>query len=155
VVLQHNNSALVKTKTPIQINFMKKILVISLFLIIAFTKTTQASGGDVLGSLIMTGGSGTYDVGKYEDTDIAVYIGNIIQYILGFLGVIFLVLLIYSGFLWMTARGESDAVSTSKDILTNAIIGLIIVLMSYVVTSYVISKLASTTTTDKGGFTTQ
>jgi hypothetical protein len=132
----------------------KKFIFILFFLFLINKQTANAVNNTVLQDLSIVGFNAQYQA-KEANTDIAVYVGNIVQYILGFLGVIFLVLLIYSGFLWMTARGESEAVSTSKDILTNAIIGLMIVLMSYVVTSYVVSKLASTTTIDKGGFTTQ
>lgn len=89
----------------------------------------------------------------YSDKSLAWFIGDIIKYILSMLGVIFLVLLVYGGFLWMTARGDSDVVSKSKDIIINAIIGLIIVLMSYAITYYVVGNMANTTMKGSGGFT--
>jgi hypothetical protein len=92
------------------------------------------------------------DTFVFADVNLATYIGTAISYILSMLGVIFLVLLIYGGFLWMTAKGDSEVVSKSKDIIINAMIGLIIVLMSYAITYYVVGKIAGTTMGAKGGF---
>lgn len=66
---------------------------------------------------------------------------NIIAFILSFLGVVFLVLTIYAGFLWMTARGNEAQVSKAKDMLTNAVIGLIIITAAYSITAFVGNQL--------------
>ena len=52
---------------------------------------------------------------------------KIIQTGLGFLGVIFVFLMIYGGFLWMSDQGNEDQVKKAKDLISAAIIGLIIV----------------------------
>ncbi|MFH1565461.1 MAG: hypothetical protein ABIC82_06540 [bacterium] len=72
-------------------------------------------------------------------------IGLVIKYILSFMGVVFLVLLIYGGFIWMLARGASEEVTKSKEIMINAIIGLGIVLGAYLITDWIVSSLASVT----------
>jgi hypothetical protein len=61
-------------------------------------------------------------------------IGTIISAALGLVGVIFLVLMIYGGFLWMTAGGESDRVDDAKKIVRNAVIGLILIFSAYAIT---------------------
>lgn len=63
--------------------------------------------------------------------------GSIIGIVLSFVGVIFLLLMIYAGLNWMTAQGSQEKVGKSKDLMTNAIIGLIIVLAAYAITSFV------------------
>ncbi len=61
-------------------------------------------------------------------------IGIVINVILSFLGIIFLVIVIYAGVLWMTASGNSDQIKKAKNMIQNAIIGLIVVAMAYIIT---------------------
>jgi hypothetical protein len=75
----------------------------------------------------------------------SIIIGTIINDVLIFLGVIFLILTIYGGFLWMTAGGNEETLKKAKKWLVNAVIGLIIVLAAYSITSFVISKIISST----------
>jgi len=68
-------------------------------------------------------------------------VGQIIMTGLSLLGIIFLVLIIYAGYLWMTATGNEEKVSKAKSIMTMAIIGLIIVLSAYAISYFVLSSL--------------
>lgn len=68
-------------------------------------------------------------------------IGSIIQFILSFLGVIFFLLTIYGGFLWMTARGAQDQVGKAKKIIADSIVGLFIVLLAYTISSVVVGAI--------------
>ena len=63
--------------------------------------------------------------------------GKLIGVILSFVGVIFLVLMIYAGVSWMTAAGNEQQVSKAKDLLINSIIGLIIIFAAYAITAFV------------------
>lgn len=72
-------------------------------------------------------------------------IGRIIKIVLGILGVILVVIVVYAGFLWMTAGGEADQVKKAKDWMTNAVVGLIIILSAYAITDFVITKLITAT----------
>ncbi len=76
-----------------------------------------------------------------------VVIGKIINIALGLLGVIFLCLIVYAGYLWMTASGNDDQLKKAKGILTNSIIGLIIVLMAYIISAFVIKHIIDATST--------
>lgn len=76
-----------------------------------------------------------------RETDIVVLIGVIIQSALTLLGVVFLVLMVYGGYLWMTDRGNEDQVKRSKALISAAIIGLGIVVSAYAISYFVISKL--------------
>lgn len=82
------------------------------------------------------------DIGQLPNQDIPTAIGKIIGAGLSFIGVIFLILMIYGGFLWMFARGNDQSVSKAKELITAAIIGLIIVMSAYAITSYVGSVLS-------------
>jgi len=71
----------------------------------------------------------------------AAVIGAIVSIILSFLGVIFVILIIYSGFLWMTAGGNEIKVMKAKKIIVNAVIGVFIVLASYSITFFVLQAI--------------
>jgi hypothetical protein len=66
---------------------------------------------------------------------------NIISLILSFLGVIFLAITIYAGFLWMTAQGNDTQIKKAKDLLINAIVGLIIITAAYSLTAFIGNQL--------------
>jgi cbb3-type cytochrome oxidase subunit 3 len=62
------------------------------------------------------------------------FYGNIIGFLLGFLGVAFLGYMIYAGYTWMLARGNQQEVDNAKRMIEQAIVGLVIVLAAYVIT---------------------
>ena len=72
-------------------------------------------------------------------------IAYIIEFILSFLGVIFIILTIYAGFLWMTSAGNEEKISQAKKIMISAVIGLAIVFSAYALTYFVIDKLLEAT----------
>lgn len=67
-------------------------------------------------------------------------IGKLISYILAFVGVFFLLLMIYGGYIWMIARGNEQEVEKAKNTIIAAIIGLVIILLAYAIT-YMISSI--------------
>src|SRR5690606_23973729 len=58
---------------------------------------------------------------------------TIINYFLGFLGIITLALIIYGGFMYVTAGVNEAGADTGKKILTYAAIGIIVILLSFVI----------------------
>lgn len=81
--------------------------------------------------------------GLISKVPLATMIGQIIYVILGFLGVIFIILLIYGGFMRMTAQGDPGKVKTSMAIITSAVIGVIIILSSYIITAFVLGQISA------------
>lgn len=51
-----------------------------------------------------------------------------------FLGITFLGLMLYAGFIWMTARGNEQEVGKAKNIIIYAVIGLTVILAAYAIT---------------------
>jgi len=78
-------------------------------------------------------------------TDPRIIVGRIINITLLFLGVIAVGLIIYAGFLWMTSGGNDDKIEQAKAILKNAVIGLVIVLSSWGIASFILSRLMQST----------
>ncbi len=70
-------------------------------------------------------------------TDLAVVIGKVLGFVLGFTGTVFFILVLYAGFTWMTAGGNSETVTKAQGILKDAIIGLVIVLSAYAITKFI------------------
>jgi hypothetical protein len=60
----------------------------------------------------------------------------IIRILLTLLGTVFLAMTIYAGYLWMTAGGNEEQVTKSKKLLSQSIIGLIIVFSAYSITIF-------------------
>ncbi len=68
-------------------------------------------------------------------------VAKIVRAVLGFLGVIFLALIIYGGFVWMLARGNEQEYERAKKILSYAVVGIIIVVSAYAISYYVVVRL--------------
>lgn len=96
----------------------------------------------IVGQLGNTGVAAGYSANFTPLPDL---IGKIIYIILSFLGIIFVVLTVYAGFLWMTAGGNEETVKKAKKWLENAVIGIVIILAAYAITSFVISQIINAT----------
>jgi len=76
-----------------------------------------------------------------DDNFLSTKLGTIIGIVLSFVGVIFLILMIFAGLTWMTAQGSQEKVGKAKDLMINAVIGLIIVMAAYAITAFVGDRL--------------
>ena len=65
------------------------------------------------------------------------FVGGLINSLIGLMGTLFLALIIYGGFLWMTAAGNEDRVKKAKSVITAAITGVIITFAAYAITRFV------------------
>ena len=86
--------------------------------------------------------SGEQGAGYGQARDPRVVAAYIIQILLSLLGTLFLVYLVYAGFLIATSRGEQDQIDKGKKTLRTAIIGIIIVLSAYSLT-LLVARIAS------------
>ncbi len=71
---------------------------------------------------------------------------QIINISLGFLGILCVSLLVYAGFLWMTALGDEAKIEKAKKTIWAAVIGLIIILSSWAITRFVLESSYNATT---------
>ncbi|MFA6424319.1 MAG: hypothetical protein WCV83_03370 [Candidatus Magasanikbacteria bacterium] len=108
--------------------------------------SAQTIGGDIGKQLAATQkGAG------FEDArDPREIVAQIIRIVLGLLGTIFFVLTIYAGFLWMTAAGNEEQATKAKTLLTQAVIGLVIILTAYSITYFVLRLALGQPGTDWG-----
>jgi len=82
-----------------------------------------------------------------NETTLAETVGKVIGVALSLIGTIFTVLILYAGFLWMTAGGETDKIDKAKNILKSSVIGLLITLAAYSISNFVVTKVVETTLT--------
>jgi hypothetical protein len=73
---------------------------------------------------------------KLSQEDPRVIAARIINVALGVIGIILVTLIIYAGFLYMTSSGEAEKTSRAKKIIMDAVIGLVIILSAWAITSY-------------------
>jgi len=107
-------------------------------------------GGEAMA--LDTGLDATADAAQLPTSDnLATIIGQIIYAILGFLGIVFILLLIYGGFLRMTAQGDPGKIKTSYGIITSAVIGVVIILASYTITAFIIGQVEGSVGNGGGG----
>ena len=75
--------------------------------------------------------------GSLGSADLRATVISIISWALGLLALIAVVLVIYGGFVWMTAAGNEENVEKAKKIISAAVIGLIIILLAWAIVSFV------------------
>ena len=80
------------------------------------------------------------------NVDIRLTIAKIIRVAMGFLGVIFLGIILFGGYEWMTAGGNDEKVSQAKKRIYTGVIGLAVILSSYAISYFVIMSLTAATT---------
>jgi hypothetical protein len=127
---------------------MKKTLIglfIFMFAVGLFASAVPvfAIGEDVAGEIrrqAETVGSVGFDETGEQGNLLTTRIASIIKIVLGLVGVIVVVIIVYAGFLWMTAGGNSDQVGKAKDWMINAFIGLAITLSAYAITDFVVER---------------
>jgi len=89
-----------------------------------------------------------YGQSDVDESSLAETIAGIIKVVLSVLGLIFIILIIYAGFLWMTSAGNEDKIKQAKGIIVSSIIGVAIVLAAYMITVFVIDNLLQATGAD-------
>ena len=65
---------------------------------------------------------------------------SIVQWALGFLGLVAVIMILIGGFQWMTAGGNEEKVASAKKIISAAVIGLIIVLLAWAIVIFVVTQ---------------
>ncbi len=85
--------------------------------------------------------AGQPDIDLKTNNSTAVIVGKIIKEVTAVLGIIFLILILYAGYTWLTAGGSSEDVHSALTTIKWAIIGAIVVFGAYAITSYVVSNM--------------
>jgi PKD repeat protein len=79
-----------------------------------------------------------YDESLTEATDIKTFAKNITNFALGFLGLIAVLIIVYSGFKYVTSNGSEDQAGEAKKGITYALIGILIIFASYAIVNTIL-----------------
>ena len=117
-----------------------------LFLIIvpvfSFALTANAQVDNLLWGNQQDNINTTLGLGNEDPRVIA---SSVVNVLLGFLGIIAVLIILFGGFKWMTAGGNEDAVAQAKKMMGAGVIGLVIVLASFGLAQFVIQALYDAT----------
>ena len=117
---------------------MKKLaLITSSVLLLALPLVALGATSYTIENIGEQVGLGTADL---KDTVI-----NIIQWVLGILALVAVVMIIIGGFQWMTAAGNEERIEKAKKVISAAVIGLIIVLLAWAIVIFVAGTTANVT----------
>src|SRR3989344_8425454 len=62
---------------------------------------------------------------------------TIVRVIMGFLGIISILVMLYGGFVWLTSAGSEDKIGQAKKIISAGILGLVIIFISFAIATFV------------------
>jgi len=103
------------------------------------TDTFWGGDGDIVDSVDV---GDTIQLGSQDPRTIA---ANVINVILGFLGIVAVIIILAGGFKWMTAGGNQDKVDEARKLITAGVIGLVIILAAFGIATFVINALVKAT----------
>ncbi len=63
---------------------------------------------------------------------------RIINFFLGFLGIVAVIMVIYGGVTYVTAAGSDDAIGNAKKIILYSLIGIIVILLSFAIVNTIL-----------------
>ena len=127
-----------------QISILVILILILIFPYFVFGQTMK-------GGLQELGQASGYQTSGISETTISSIAGTAVSVFLSILGIIFIVLMLYGGYLWMMARGNEEQLTKAKELIQAAVIGLIIIVAAYAISFFIFNWLTPRTLTTPGG----
>lgn len=128
-------------------NYKKILLFVCLLAILVLPQMILAADPEIKSPLQLLDEVGSGAAGPFQTppvdskTQLLNMIGTVVGVALSLVGTIFLILMIFAGYNWMTAQGEEEKVTKAKSIIIQSIIGIAIVVGSYAAWAFISSKL--------------
>lgn len=83
-----------------------------------------------------------------KDKAASQYIQDIVNYVLTFMAIVWVLYIIYAGFNILTAAGDDEKVSNSKKTITYVVIGLLIMFLAYSIIWFIFGIFDNASTPD-------
>lgn len=96
---------------------------------------------------IDTGIGETLGLGSADLLDVVI---NVVQWILGLLGLVAVMVMIYGGIIWLTSAGNEQKIAKAKKIIINGLIGLVIILLAWAIVYFVMQVIGNTSGSSGG-----
>lgn len=119
---------------------MNKMLLQKGILIFALVALGTVSVGGAMAGLNIPGSEANT---TSKDISAMALLKQVTGWVLGIVGAIAVLFIIYGGFRYITAQGNSQQMDTAKNIIIKAIIGLVIVVVAYVIVQVVVTAMVS------------
>ncbi len=116
---------------------MKKIYLFLLLILLGVMISSPALASSFLDGLQSTGSQVT----ELSPASPQLIIAMVVKTLLSLIGVIFVGLIVYGGFIYMTAAGTDEKIKKSKNIILTSVIGLLIIISGYSITSFITNTL--------------
>jgi hypothetical protein len=81
------------------------------------------------------------------DQSLGVTISMLINAVISVLGIVAVLLILWGGFIWMTAAGNDEKVDKAKKLIISGVIGLVIIFSAFAIAKFVLDKISAATTT--------
>ena len=131
-----------------------KIGILAVVILLAtFAVANSSSAGNFLkGNVLDNISKDAQDVGvtagynpDSPDNKALILVQTVINIFLSVIGVLLLVYIIYAGYNWLTAQGEEEKVTSAKETIQRAIVGAIIIVAAYAISTFVMSRIEAGT----------
>lgn len=99
----------------------------------------QGIGDKALDSLKRSGYRAGFTRDPQKIPSFIAILGTYVNGLLTLIGVLFMLLVMYGGFVWMTAAGDEGKIERAKKMVGGSIIGLGIILMARVITFFLLN----------------
>lgn len=77
----------------------------------------------------------------FDTTDVQTIITNVLSAIFGIAGTIATAMIVYAGILYTTSGGDQKKLDAAKNTLTYAIVGLLVIGLSYAIVNFIIGAI--------------
>src|SRR3989344_6015393 len=108
----------------------KLFVIVAMIMTLAMTALPMTALAQLVGDTAPGDIPSDFDPGLGQ-TPLIETINNIIKVLLGLLGILAVLLILWGGFIWMTATGDPDKVEKAKKLIISGIIGLVIIFAAY------------------------
>jgi hypothetical protein len=125
----------------------KKLMVLAMsILLVAPAFTFAQTADDQLWGGQKDNVSGSLGAIAANAKDPRVIAGSVINILMGFLGIVAVIIILMGGFKWMTAAGGEDKIDEAKKLLAAGVIGLVIILSAWGLATFVLTQILGATT---------
>jgi hypothetical protein len=118
-----------------------KIMIVSAFAVLGLgLVATPAYAAPCATSAECVKAGVTASGGKSSKTDIGGLIQTVVNVLLFLLGAIAVIMIVIGGIKYTTSNGDSSSVTSAKNTILYAVVGLIVALMAYAIVNFIIDK---------------
>lgn len=107
------------------------------------TGSTNQSVKGGLDDLKNCAGNSIPDAGINSSGDVLALVAKVIQWALYISGAAAVLFVIYGGYVYMTAGGNAEAAGKGRQTVVNALIGLVIIILAYIIVNVVVNFILS------------